>query len=75
MSSLGNLNAAIDQGEDEMQAFGRISSLFTRMCERPEWKDLEDIPVKDILEALKDSRAFGIFDRGNGNTSSLCAKV
>jgi len=61
LSSLGNFNAAIDQGEDEMQAFGRIHALITRMGESPEWTKKEDIPVSSILESLKNSSGFGHF--------------
>ena len=53
LSSLGNFNAAIDQGEDEMQAFGRINELVNRMNDT-EWKDTGDIPVSAILEGVKE---------------------
>ena len=62
LSSLGNFNAAIDQGEDEMQAFGRINELITRMNDA-EWKDKDDIPVSAILEGVKKSSGFGHFSQ------------
>jgi hypothetical protein len=62
LSSLGNFNAAIDQGEDEMQAFGRINELVNRMNDT-EWKDKDDIPVSDILEGVKHSSGFGHFSQ------------
>ena len=74
LSSLGNFNAAIDQGEDEMQAFGRINELVNRMNDT-EWKDKDDIPVSAILEGVKNRVVSDIFHRTNGRTSSLCAKV
>jgi hypothetical protein len=62
LSSLGNFNAAIDQGEDEMQAFGRINELVNRMNDT-EWKDKDDIPVSAILEGVKHSSGFGHFSQ------------
>ena len=61
MSSLGNFNAAIDQAEDEMQAFGRINELLNRMNESPDWKEKDDIPVLKIIEELKKSSGLGHF--------------
>ena len=35
LNALGNFNASIDEGEDEMQAFARIDNLILRMAQSP----------------------------------------
>ena len=61
LCSLGNLNASIEAEEDEIQAFGRIDTLMTRMASSPEWQREDNIPVEAILKALKAASGYGHF--------------
>jgi len=63
LSSLGNFNAAIDQGEDEMQAFGRVNELFRRMVDSKQYEDMEDVCINAILEGVRKSSGFGHFSQ------------
>ena len=61
LCSLGNLNASIEEEEDEIQAFGRIDTLITRMACSPEGQREDNIPVEAILKALKAASGYGHF--------------
>ena len=61
LNAEGNLNSAVDMGEDEMQAFGRIDAIVTRMSQSPAWKD-KKIPVGPALDNLKLGCGLGQFD-------------
>ena len=56
IASIGNLNAKIDAGEDEMQAFGRIDDIYNQMSTEDAWKDRakgdDGIPVKEVMDCL-----------------------
>ena len=57
LCATGNMNSQIDQGEDEMQTFGRACQIFSRMSESNEWRG-RDIPVCDILQEVKNCLAW-----------------
>ena len=75
LCTLGNMNCYIEEEEDEIQAFGRIDAIMTRMASSPEWTKEGNMPVEDILEAQKNASGFGHFRMPNGSTLSLFAKV
>ena len=49
----GNLNSAIENGMDEMQAFGRVDILMSRMSEKERWKGKKPTDAEVLKEVEK----------------------
>ena len=62
LSVQGNFNSAIDAGEDEMQAFGRVSALMERMSKYPEWQG-KNIPAAAIVTEIENSNGLAHWSR------------
>jgi len=55
-----NLNAAVQLGEDEMQAFGRVDSIVQQIVSQAPGQQTIEIHSRTVFEKLK-AEGFGVF--------------